>query len=120
MGVSVNDTKPDARIAMPITLANSWNTRPTTPPMKKTGMNTATSEMVIDMIVKVISREPFRAASIGSRPASLWRTMFFEHHYGIVDHEPDREREREQRDIVEGISAEIHGGECGTLRRKAA
>ena len=76
MGVSVNDTKPDTRIAMPMTLANSWNTRPTTPPMKNTGMNTATSEIVIDMIVKVISREPLRAASIGSMPASLWRTMF--------------------------------------------
>ena len=35
------------------------------------GMNTATSDSVIEMIVKVISREPLSAASIGERPASL-------------------------------------------------
>jgi hypothetical protein len=61
---------------MPMTIANSWNTRPTTPPMKNTGMNTATSEIVIDRIVKVISREPLSAASMGVRPASVCRTMF--------------------------------------------
>ncbi len=61
---------------MPMTTANSLNTRPTTPPMKKTGMKTATSEIVIDMIVKVISREPLSAACIGLSPASVWRTMF--------------------------------------------
>ena len=63
-------------MARPMTTANSLKTRPMTPPMKNTGMNTATSEMVIDMMVKVISREPLSAASIGPRPASLWRTMF--------------------------------------------
>ncbi len=76
IGVRVSDTKPDTRIAMPMTIANSWNTRPTTPPMKNTGMNTATSETVIEMMVKVISREPLRAASMGAMPASVWRTMF--------------------------------------------
>ena len=63
-------------MARPMTTANSLKTRPMTPPMKKTGMNTATNDRVIDMMVKVITREPLRAASIGLRPASLWRTMF--------------------------------------------
>ena len=63
-------------MAMPITTANSLKTRPTTPPMKNTGMKTATNEIVIDMIVKVISCEPLSAASIGVAPASLWRAMF--------------------------------------------
>jgi hypothetical protein len=71
IGVRVSETKPDTRMAMPITMANSWNTRPTTPPMKNTGMKTATSEMVIDMMVNVISREPRSAASIGLMPASV-------------------------------------------------
>jgi len=39
-------------------------------------MNTATSEKVIDRIVKAISLEPFRAASKGFMPSSIWRVMF--------------------------------------------
>ena len=56
--------------------ANSRNSRPTMPPMNSTGMNTATSESVIEMIVKPISREPSSAASNGRLPISMWRTMF--------------------------------------------
>ncbi len=56
--------------------ANSRNTRPTTPPMNSTGMKTATSDTVIDKIVKAISREPRNAASITRSPPSIWRTMF--------------------------------------------
>ncbi len=57
MGVSVSDTKPETRIATEMVTANSRNTRPTTPPMNSTGMNTATSDNVIDTMVKPISRE---------------------------------------------------------------
>ena len=39
-------------------------------------MKTAASEMVIETMVKPISREPLRAASIGVSPISMWRTMF--------------------------------------------
>ncbi len=56
--------------------ANSRNTRPTTPPMNRTGMNTATSDSVIDMIVNAISRAPRNAASTTRSPFSMWRTMF--------------------------------------------
>jgi hypothetical protein len=76
IGVSVSDTKPDTRIAMVTVTANSRNMRPTTPPMNRTGMNTATSESVIDRMVKPISRLPRSAARNGVSPASTWRTMF--------------------------------------------
>ena len=46
------------------------------PPMKRIGMNTATSDSVIDRIVKPISRLPSRAAWNGGFPISTWRTMF--------------------------------------------
>ena len=39
-------------------------------------MNTAASETVIEMMVKPISFEPLSAASNGSSPVSMWRTMF--------------------------------------------
>ena len=63
-------------MAMVTVTANSWNTRPTTPPMSSTGMNTATSDRVIERIVKPISPLPFSAASNGVMPSSTWRTMF--------------------------------------------
>ena len=54
-----------------MTRPNSLNMRPTTPPMNSTGMNTATSESVMETIVKPTSLEPLRAASIGFSPASM-------------------------------------------------
>ena len=46
------------------------------PFMNMTGMNTATSDSVIDTIVNPISREPSSAASSGFLPASTCRAMF--------------------------------------------
>ena len=63
-------------MATAIVTANSRNTRPTMPPISSTGMNTAISEKVIEMMVKPISRAPFSAASNGRMPPSMWRTMF--------------------------------------------
>ena len=56
--------------------ANSCNSRPRTPPMNSTGINTAESDSVIERIVKPISPEPLMAASITPSPCSMWRTMF--------------------------------------------
>ena len=61
---------------MAAVLANSWKSRPTTPPMKMSGMNTATREIVIETIVNPISPEPFIAAVTGSSPSSTCRVMF--------------------------------------------
>ena len=44
--------------------------------MKRTGMKTATSEIVIDRIVKPISREPRSDATAALSPFSIRRTMF--------------------------------------------
>ena len=76
MGVSVSEMKPDTRIATPIVTANSRKSRPTRPGMNSSGMNTATSESVIERIVKLISFEPSSAACMGFFPISRWRTMF--------------------------------------------
>jgi hypothetical protein len=76
IGVRLSDTAPETRIATPIVTANSFSSRPTIPPMKRTGMNTATSESVIETIVKPISRAPRRAACRTLSPISMWRTMF--------------------------------------------
>jgi hypothetical protein len=41
--------------------------------MSSSGMNTATSDRLIDSTVKAISREPRSAASNGGTPFSTWR-----------------------------------------------
>ena len=70
IGVSVSEMKPDSRIAMEMVMANEKKKRPTTPPMNRIGMNTATSDRVIEMTVKPISRAPRMAASNGFMPCS--------------------------------------------------
>ena len=44
--------------------------------MNSTGMNTAASEMVIEMMVKTISFEPSSVACSTLLPCSMWRVMF--------------------------------------------
>jgi hypothetical protein len=56
--------------------ANSRNRRPIWPSMKSSGMNTATSETLIDSTVKPTSRAPSSAAAIRLMPASMWRLVF--------------------------------------------
>ncbi len=46
------------------------------PPMNSSGINTAASDSVMDMMVKPISPEPSMAARSGDLPISMWRTIF--------------------------------------------
>ena len=59
------------RIVTPSVIANSRKSRPTTSPMKRSGISTATSETVSDRIVKPICRAPSSAASRGGVPCSM-------------------------------------------------
>ena len=54
IGVSVSDTTSDIRMDTASVMANSRNSRPTTPPISSTGMNTAISDTVSDTTVKPI------------------------------------------------------------------
>ena len=62
MGVKVSETNAEIRTATLTVTANSWNKRPTMPPISSSGMNTAINEKVIEMIVNPISLEPLIAA----------------------------------------------------------
>ena len=70
MGVSVSETTPELKMAAMITTANSRNSRPTMPPIKSTGINTAASDKVMETMVKPISADPSKAAVCGSLPIS--------------------------------------------------
>ena len=70
IGVRVSETKPESAMAMLIVMANSKKKRPTMPPMNRIGMNTATSDNVMESTVKPISVAPLMAASNGFMPCS--------------------------------------------------
>ena len=76
MGVVVSDTTIDTAMAPLMVMANSWNRRPIRPLISRIGMNTAISEMLMDITVKPISRAPSSAASCGAMPASTCRITF--------------------------------------------
>ena len=76
IGTRVSDTTAEITIVAASVMANSWNRRPTTSPMNRSGISTAISETVSEMMVKPISREPLSAASRGASPASTWRATF--------------------------------------------
>ena len=71
MGVSVSETNAETPTATLIVIANSRNKRPTIPVMNKSGMKTATSEILNDTTVKPICFAPLSAASNGASPASI-------------------------------------------------
>ena len=71
MGTSVSDTTAEIKIVIASVTANSLNKRPTTSPMNSSGISTAISDTVSEMIVKPICAAPVIAACIGSRPSSM-------------------------------------------------
>ena len=76
MGVSVNDTNSEIKMAMARVTANSKNKRPTTSAINSSGINTAIKEKVREIRVKPISLAPCSAACNGDLPCSRWRAMF--------------------------------------------
>ncbi len=58
MGVVVSEMSIDTTMAVERVIANSRNKRPTMPAMKRMGMNTAISDMLMDRMVKPISLDP--------------------------------------------------------------
>ena len=59
MGVSVSETTAEMRMVTPRVIANSRKRRPTTSPMKRSGISTAMSDTVSERMVKPICFAPF-------------------------------------------------------------
>ena len=76
MGVVVREMTSEIRTAADKVTANSRNKRPVCPPMNSSGMNTATSDTLMDSTVKPTSLAPSNAALKRSMPASIWRLVF--------------------------------------------
>ena len=76
MGVVVSEMTMETMMANDNTMANSRKSLPTMPPIRRIGMNTAISDVLIETTVKPISAAPFSAACIGCMPCSRYRVMF--------------------------------------------
>ncbi len=88
--------KADATTAMLTVIANSWNRRPTIPDMNSSGMNTAISEKVIEMMVKPIWPAPLSAASNGAVAGLDVADDVLDHDDGVIDNEAHGDGERHQ------------------------
>ena len=71
MGTKVKDTTAEIKIVIASVTANSRNSRPTTSPMKSSGISTAISDTVSEMMVKPICDAPLSAAAMGASPSSM-------------------------------------------------
>src|SRR6185437_3186415 len=75
MGVNVSDTMVEIAIVMLSVTANSRKSRPTTSPMKSSGISTAMSEIESERMVNAICSDPLSAACSGDSPRSMYREM---------------------------------------------
>ena len=67
-------------------------------------MNTATSETVIEMMVKPISPDALERRLEGRHALLDVAHDVLEHHDGVVDDEADGKRQTEQRDVVDRVA----------------
>ena len=108
MGVVVSDTTSDTAMAMLKTTANSRNSRPTIPPISRMGMNTATSEVLMESTVKPISLEPLKAARTGCLAGLDVARDVLDDDNRVVHHEPGGDGQRHQRQVVDGVMQQVH------------
>ena len=89
-------------------MANSRNSRPTTSPMKSSGISTAISDTVSEMMVKPICGEPFSAACSGGIALLDVARDVLDHDDGVVDHEAGGDGQRHQREVVQAEPQQVH------------
>ena len=70
IGTKVSDTTAESTMVTVSVTANSLKSRPTTSLMNNSGISTARSDTVSEMMVKPISAEPRSAAGLAASPCS--------------------------------------------------
>ena len=116
IGVVVKERRSETRTATERVTANSRNRRPSIPPMKRTGTNTAISEMTDRHHGE---SHLARAADGGFKPShsafDVARNVL-EHDDRVVDDESGGDDQRHQRKIIQAEAQEIHHAKGGDDR----
>ena len=111
IGVVVSEITSDIRIATDSVTANSRNRRPTIPPISRMGMNTAISEMLMDITVKPISPAPLQRRLHRRHPVLQMARDVFDHHDRVIHHESGGDGQRHQRKIVQAVAEQVQHAE---------
>ena len=99
---SASATRPrEMRIDTASVIANSRNSRPTTSPMNSSGISTAISENVSEMIVNAICCVPLSAASSGGFALLDVARDVLDDDDRVVDDEAGGDGQRHQRQVVD-------------------
>ena len=88
------------------------------PGINRIGMNTATSDTLIETTVKPTSALPRKAASRRPRPEFEMAHDILEHDHGVVDDEARADGESHQRKIVDAVAEQIHRPERADDRQR--
>ena len=99
-----------------IVTANWRKNWPVIPLMNAQGTNTAQSTRAMAMIGPLISSMAWMWPSRASSPLAICRSMFSSDDDRVVDHDPDRQHQPEQRDVVEAEAHRRHHGEGADQR----
>ena len=116
IGVVVSETTSETPMATESVTANSRNSRPTMPPISRIGMNTATSETLIDSTVKPISLAPSKRRLQRRHAIFQMPRDVLDHHDRVVDDEAGGDRQRHQRQVVDAVAGQIHHAERADQR----
>ena len=111
IGVVVSETSSEISTATESVIENSRNSRPTIPPMSRIGMNTATSDRLIESTVKPTSRAPEQCRLEARHARFHVARDVLEHHDGVIDDEAGGDDERHEREVVEAVAEQVHGAE---------
>ncbi len=108
IGVRVSEMTAEMMMAKVSVQANSRSTRPIMPPMNRSGMNAAISDRLMDTMVKPIWREPVERRLQRFHPRLHVAVAVLDHDDGVVHHEADGDRQRQQRHVIEAVIGEPH------------
>ena len=116
MGVVVSETRSEIEIATARVIANSRKSRPTIPPMRRIGMKTATSEILIERTVNPISLCSLQSGFHRRNTLLEVTRNVLDHHDRVIDHESGRNGQRHQRKVIERVAKQVHHAECAKQR----
>ena len=110
-GLRVSELIVEKTVETAMVTANWRKNWPVIPLMNAHGTNTAQSTSATAITGPVTSSMALRVASRGAQPLLEPALHVLDHHDRVVDHDPDRQHQAEQRDVVQAEAERGHDRE---------